>query len=214
MNVDLGSQKWPKWVLLRKIKQLFLRPARKLNLKYFSSKVFTGNNHSRQGKIYTLRKMTSKWPKINFSDMEFWLLAEYRIFRPRIFKITIKKSTLPEIKLKFACNDVLIFFDVFDRHNWLLDFRQKLHLFSDIYFCIDIMMEMVREDTLTTLYGSTWWRATNRNADTSTERVRQPILWHRRMETKRIFPDHFLKPWFRQWIRPKSFIHVWCKQRK
>ena len=31
-------------------------------------------------------------------------------------------------------------------------------------------MGMVREDYLTTYFGSTWSRATNRKADTSTER--------------------------------------------
>ena len=34
-----------------------------------------------------------------------------------------------------------------------------------------IMMGMVREDTLTTYFGSTWSRATNRIVDTSTERA-------------------------------------------
>ena len=61
-------------------------------------------------------------------------------------------------------------YDVYDRHNYLLNFRQKLRLFSDIYYCMDIMMGMVREDILTTYFGSTWSRATNRIADTSAER--------------------------------------------
>ena len=30
------------------------------------------------GKIYTLTKMTSRWPKIDFSDVEFWLISENR----------------------------------------------------------------------------------------------------------------------------------------
>ena len=42
--------------------------------------------------------------------------------------------------------------------------------FSDIYFCVDIMTGMVREDILTTYFGSTWSRATNRIAHTSAER--------------------------------------------
>ena len=61
-------------------------------------------------------------------------------------------------------------YDVYDRCNYLLNFRQKLRLFSDIYFCMDIMMGMVREDILTTYFGSTWSRKTNRIADTSAER--------------------------------------------
>ena len=63
------------------------------------------------------------------------------------------------------------FYDVYDGHNYFLNFRQKLHLFLDIYFCMDIMMRMVREDTVTAYFGSTWSRATNRKADTSTERA-------------------------------------------
>ena len=65
------------------------------------------------------------------------------------------------------------FYDVCDRHNQLLNFTQKLHLFSDIYICLDIMMEMVRENILITYFGSTWSRATNRIAETSTERACQ-----------------------------------------
>ena len=61
-------------------------------------------------------------------------------------------------------------YDVYDRHSYLLNFRQKLRLFSDIYFRMDIMMGMVREDFLTTYFGSTWSRAMNRIADTSAER--------------------------------------------
>ena len=51
-----------------------------------------------------------------------------------------------------------------------MNFGQKLHLFSDICFSMDIIMEMVREEILTTFSGSTWSRATNRIADTLTER--------------------------------------------
>ena len=55
------------------------------------------------------------------------------------------------MKLKIVCNDVLFsFFDVYDGRNELLNFTQKFYLFSDIYFCMDIMMGVVREDKLTT----------------------------------------------------------------
>ena len=64
-------------------------------------------------------------------------------------------------------------FDVYDRRNELLNFGQKLRFFSDIHFCMDSMMGMVREDILTTYFGSTWSRATNRKADTSAERGTQ-----------------------------------------
>ena len=46
-------------------------------------------------------------------------------------------------------------YDDYDRHNYLLNFGQKLRLFSDIYFCMDIMTGMVREDILTNYFGST-----------------------------------------------------------
>ena len=62
------------------------------------------------------------------------------------------------------------FYDVYDRRNEFLNFRQKLRLFSDIYFCMDIMMGLVGDDFLTTYFGSTWSRATNRIADTSAQR--------------------------------------------
>ena len=60
----------------------FLRPARELifSLKYSYLNVLTGKNHPALGKIYTLRKMTPKWPKIDFSDTDFWVLSENRIF--------------------------------------------------------------------------------------------------------------------------------------
>ena len=53
---------------------------------------------------------------------------------------------------------------------WLLD---KNYTFFETFFWMDIMMAMVREDVLTTFFGSTWSRATNRKADTSTERACQ-----------------------------------------
>ena len=61
-------------------------------------------------------------------------------------------------------------YDVYDKRNYLSSFRRKLRLFSDIYFCMDIMTGMVSEDILTTYFGSTWSLATNKIADTSTER--------------------------------------------
>ena len=54
-----------------------------------------------------------------------------------------------------------------------MNFRQKLHLFSEIYFCMDIMMGMVRGDNLTTYFGSNYSRALNKIADTSIERTCQ-----------------------------------------
>ena len=45
-------------------------------------------------------------------------------------------------------------YDIYVRRNLLLNFRQKLRLFSVIYFCMDIMMGMVQEDILTTYFGN------------------------------------------------------------
>ena len=41
-----------------------------------------------------------------------------------------------------------------------MNFKQKLRLFSDIHFCMDIMMGMVREDFLIASFENTWspWR--------------------------------------------------------
>ena len=47
------------------------------------------------------------------------------------------------------------FCDVYDRPNYLLNFRQKIHLLSDIHFCTDIIKGMVVEDILTIHFGST-----------------------------------------------------------
>ena len=61
-------------------------------------------------------------------------------------------------------------YDVYDRHNYLSNFTQKLRPFLDIYLCMDIMMRIVKEDILIAYFGSTWSRAMNRKADTSAER--------------------------------------------
>ena len=86
------------------------------------------------------------------------------------------------------------FYDVYGRQDYFLTFTQKLHLFSDIQFCRDIVMEMVSDDFLTNIFGSTWSRVTNRIADTSTERACQSKWWYKRMETKKIFLIIFNTP--------------------
>ena len=65
------------------------------------------------------------------------------------------------------------FYDVYDRHNYLLNFGQKLRLSSDIYFCMDIMTGTVKEDILISYFGRTWPGKTNRIAGTSIERTCQ-----------------------------------------
>ena len=76
---------------------------------------------------------------------------------------------------------------------WILD---KNYAFLYIYFCVDIMTAMVKEDILTIYFGSTWSRPTNRIADTSTERGCQSKWRHKRIETKRYFLTHFYHPRF------------------
>ena len=59
------------------------------------------------------------------------------------------------------------------------------------------MTGKVKEDIFTTYFGSIWSRATNGLAETSTERGCQSTKWwHKRMETKRIFLNHFYHPRF------------------
>ena len=58
------------------------------------------------------------------------------------------------------------------------------------------MMEMVGEDFITTRFGITWSRATNKMADTSAERACQWKWWPKRRETKRNFLDQFSLPRF------------------
>ena len=58
MNVDLGSQKKPKTVLLREIEKLFLGPARELifSIKYSTLVVLTRNNHPALEKVIRIEK--------------------------------------------------------------------------------------------------------------------------------------------------------------
>ena len=51
-----------------------------------------------------------------------------------------------------------------------MNFTQKLRLFWDNYFRMDIVIGIVKEDLLIAYFGSTWSRAMNRKADTSAER--------------------------------------------
>ena len=43
--------------------------------------------------------------------------------------------------------------DVYDRHIQSLNYTQQLILFSDIYLCVDIMLGLVKENSLTTPFG-------------------------------------------------------------
>ena len=46
--------------------------------------------------------------------------------------------------------------DVYDIHIYLLNYTQELHFYSDIYICIDMMMGMVREDILFTVFENAY----------------------------------------------------------
>ena len=48
------------------------------------------------------------------------------------------------------------FNEVYGTHSYLLKFGQKFNLFSEIHLCMDVLLEMVREDILTTYFGSNW----------------------------------------------------------
>ena len=84
------------------------------------------------------------------------------------------KSNITRNYVKTACNVALIFL-ITNMLNifiyWILDKNDAF--FSDIYFCMDFMMGMVSEDILPTYFGSIWSRATNKIADTPTERACQ-----------------------------------------
>ena len=62
------------------------------------------------------------------------------------------------------------FYDVYDRHKWfLICYYKTTVFFSEINFCMNIMMGMVTEDTLINYSGMAWSHARIRIADTSTE---------------------------------------------
>ena len=108
---------------------------------------------------------------------------------------------------------------VYDKHNYILNFTQKLHLFSVVYFCMTIMMGRVREDILfreehlgkPLILGLLDHarqfvqlkhqpnELVNQNGDTNEWIRRGSFLF-------------FINTPFCQWIQPKSVKHIWCKQ--
>ena len=88
---------WPDRELIFSIKKSFL-------------KVIKGETTHTPGRNYRLRKKTLKWPKRDFSDGEFWLVAENCIFRPWTVEITKQIYTLPKTTSEATCNDELISF--------------------------------------------------------------------------------------------------------
>ena len=112
--MDPGSQKWPKSVLLRKIEQLYLRPASEIifSVKNFSLIVVTGIIHPRPGKILYVEKNDLKMTKNRLFG--YGVLTTFR--KSYFSTMKIGKYTLPETTLK-TCNGVLFFNDVYDRRN-------------------------------------------------------------------------------------------------
>ena len=80
--------------------------------------------------------------------------------------------------------------------SYFLIATQKLHLSSDIYYCMNIMIGIIKEDKLTFHFGCTWLRGTNKRADMSTETICRSKFWHWRMETSRNLLTHFQHPRF------------------
>ena len=68
------------------------------------------------------------------------------------------------------------------------------------------MTAKVKEDILTIYFGSIWSRATNKIADTSTERGCQSKWCYERMETKRFSLTHFYHPSFASGYDQKRLI--------
>ena len=83
------------------------------------------------------------------------------------------KVHIAKKKKKTACIDALFLFQWCLWKTIIYWISDKKHFFSDIYFCINITMEMFRQDVSSTFFGSTWSSVANRIADTSTERVCQ-----------------------------------------
>ena len=99
--------------------------------------------------------------------------------------------------MKMASSDVL---NLYPRSLWLtqliIEYYSKLHLFSNICFCMDIMMETVKGGNSTTLFGSNWSHTTNKKAESSIERTSQSKWWLKRRETRTKFLYHFYHPSF------------------
>ena len=126
-----------------------MRPARELifSLKYSYLNALTGKYHPRLGKNLYVEKNGLKLTKNRLFG--YGILTTFRKshFLTTNNENKITKYTLPKTTLKTGvvpCS--LKFYNIYGRHEQLLNFRQKLHLFSDIYFCMDIMMGIVRED--------------------------------------------------------------------
>ena len=144
----------------------FFRPAREhiFSWKYLPLTFPTKFNHPGPEKnLYVERnylRVTKSWSfgywNLNISrDSPYWTGRTEHINR--------KKFTLPNIALNNASN-ILLFFnpDVYEWHNYLLNFWQKVHIFSNNWFRIDIMIRMARKDLLIAHFGIARSRVTNK----------------------------------------------------
>ena len=147
--------------------------------------------------------------------MEIRLLEENRIFYDETWKQYSKKLYFQESRSHFKkwvwwC--AFFINPTFKKDK--IKYRTSLNnniFFRRFYFFMDIIMRLRTKDVLITAFGSTWSRVTNGKCDTSTEKTCQSIWWHKGMETKRNFLNHFLTPPFCQRIRTKTNNHTWCK---
>ena len=110
------------------------------------------------------RKLTSNWSKINFSEKRNSILAENWFFRRWMLKKKYEKVCIAKFNKKLK---VMMYWfctpGVYERHNWFLNFRQKLHFLSDSHLCMNNMIWKVRNDVLTALFESAKSCVTNKS---------------------------------------------------
>ena len=89
-------------------------------------------------KTEALSKMASKFPKTNFLDKILWLAAHNHLFQPRTIKMNKMKNILPYTNSTATFWCALLHAGVSVRWRNYLKFRCILHLFEDIWFCINL----------------------------------------------------------------------------
>ena len=80
----------------------------------------------------------------------------------------------------------------------------KKQLFSDIYFCINNVMIMVREDILTTHFGFNWSSA--RSSWHNNRKICQSKWWHKRKDAKMKSLNYFWHPRFASGYQQNQLI--------
>ena len=93
-----------------------------------------------------------KWPKIDQSDTENWLLAEIPFFGPILSRISITYFILPARTIKITFNSVLNWYPRRSRETSF--FTEFFQHFAAKVFCIYSAMKLVRIGILFTQFGS------------------------------------------------------------